>query len=218
LREVGLDDVVGRLLPRLARDRTWVEQLGLLACLGREDVDPVVIGPHQSELHSIAIPCLEKPSLQASVEIRPSIMPIPVEDPGRHAVVGSGINLPGHHVRIGLVLIAPQRHFGLSVTFESRLGGPDQIPFGPARAVPFLITRIGVIAREVVGSDLIPIGGRSGVHGQSPDKEQTQDDGDARRPHVNSFRRGHHAIVCWDGARFCPPCGIMPDKARESLS
>ncbi len=156
--EVAFDEDADDLLPARPRDRAGIEQArrvggAALAQLGRVDVYPVVVGPHQREFQAVAVRRAQEAHIQRPFEERPILIVVPVEEEGRHAVIGRRGDLAAHHGGVALVLLAPQRGARLAVAGEARLGAPGQLPLGPAGAVDARVARVGVVGREVVAGD-----------------------------------------------------------------
>ena len=129
------------------------------------DVDPVVVGPHQTEAQTVVVGRRHERILQRSLEERAVIIVIPIENEGIDPVVGRGIDLARHDGRIGFILVAPERDLGLLVPGKTGPGGFDQFPFGPAATFERRVARIaGVVVAEVVARHRdIVAAGRSGA-------------------------------------------------------
>ncbi len=107
---------------RLGFDFAGIEQFDRLGGVVPLNIIPVMIGPHQGKPDAVIVAGFEKTFIQCPFEIRAVVIIIPVENKGIHAIVGGGVNLFGHHIRVGFILIPPGRHPGLLVASKSRLG------------------------------------------------------------------------------------------------
>ncbi len=132
-----LNDVIGELVEGLRRYCAAIEQFRrvALAALLRKEVHPVVIGPHQRELQAVAVRGAQIPLIKPAIEEHAFLVPIPIEDELRQAMIGRGIDLAGEHGGVAFVLAAPRRHLGLLVAGEARPRMLQQFPFRPAFAV-----------------------------------------------------------------------------------
>jgi len=92
---------------------------------------------------------------------------IPIEDEGVDAMVGGGIDFFGHDLRIGFVLVSPERDLGLLVAGKPRLGRFEQFPFAPALALGLLVARIirVVLAEVITGHGHLRVGTGGSGHG-----------------------------------------------------
>src|SRR5208282_3560604 len=127
------------------------------------DVIPVVVGPHQREFQSLPIGGIQISLVERGVQEGAIVVVIPVKDKRIDAVVGGGVNLFGHHLRIGFIAVSPERDLWLIVPGETRLGIFDQFPFAPGCAFFFRVSRIaGVIVGKIVNRNL-RTGGSGGL-------------------------------------------------------
>ena len=123
----------------------------LALAAGGMDVGPIVIGPHQAELHPAVVGGLEIAQIEAAVEERAVVVVVPIEDEGVDGVVGGGVDLAGHHLRVRLVLVAPERHVRLLMAGKAGPGRLDQLPLRPAAALGLFVARLaGMVVGEIV--------------------------------------------------------------------
>ncbi len=159
--EIALDHEVGDHIEAGTADRAGVEQRRALdrpAQLGRMDVHPVVVGPHQRELHAVVVRRAQEAFVQPSLQERAILVVVPIEQEDVDPVIGGRGDLARHGLRVGFILVAPGRHARLAMAGEARLGALDQLPFGPARPVRGLVARVDVVVGEVVAGDGVVLG------------------------------------------------------------
>src|SRR6476469_980926 len=118
MTEVVLDDILDHPFKSSTRGGALVEQRRWAGQLGRMDIDPVVIGPHQSELETPVVARLQKSTLTATGQERAILIPVPIEDKAVDAMVRRGVYLPGENCWIGLGIVAPGRYLRLYVVGE----------------------------------------------------------------------------------------------------
>ncbi len=152
--EVSGDDQVANFVPGRGRDFARIQQLEIvIGGIVALDVIPVMVRPHEGELHAGVVGGVEKTFVQRIVEIRSVIVIIPVEDKGIHAVVGSGGDFLRHDFGLRFVLITPKRRLGLHVSGKTRLGGFDFIPLREAGILVFVPARIRMRAGIIIGGN-----------------------------------------------------------------
>ena len=159
--EIALDHEVGDHIETGTADRAGVKQgraLDRAAQFGRVDIHPVVVGPHQRELHAVVVGRAEEAFVQPALEEGAVVVVIPIEQEDVDSVVGGRGDIACHGLRVGFILVAPDRHAWLAMAGEARLGALDQLPLGPARAVRGLVARVDVVVREIVAGDGVVFG------------------------------------------------------------
>ena len=77
--KVAGDDEVGDLIPCGGGDLARIQQLDFVGGIISLDVEPVVIGPHESKFQASLIGRLEKPLLQRTFEEFHARIPVPIE-------------------------------------------------------------------------------------------------------------------------------------------
>src|SRR5207248_646428 len=108
-QEIVFDNMVADLIEGLWRNLAGIEQfVGRVSLVGMY-VNPIVIGPHEGELYSLAVRGMEVAPVEAVVEKRAVVVVVPVEEERIHAVIGGGVYLLLHHFRIGLVAVEEDR-------------------------------------------------------------------------------------------------------------
>ncbi len=122
------------------------------------DVHPVVVGPHQRELHAAVVRRAEEALVQPTLQERAILVVVPIEQEDVDPVVGGRGDLARHGLWVGFILVAPSRHARLVMAGEARLGALDQLPLGPARAVRGLVARVDVVVGEIVAGDGVIFG------------------------------------------------------------
>ena len=122
--EVFFDPPQSDLLELLAVESAPPDQRGVLVLEGvvRIALVPaqidVVVGPHQIELHAAVVARLEKPVVQARLQKRQPVVPVPVVDEDVDAVIGRRGDLHLHHVAVRLIDVAPKREARLVMPLE----------------------------------------------------------------------------------------------------
>lgn len=114
-----------------------------------------MVGPHDGELEPLSIRRVKKAFFECALKEGAIAIPVPVEDECIQPMIGSGIDFLRENLRVGFVLISPERNLWLMVARESRSRVFDQVPLCPLWAVGVLVARIDVIVAEVIGGDLI---------------------------------------------------------------
>ena len=116
----------------------------------------VVVGPHQVELHTVAVMGFHEAVGERGLHEGSPVEPIPVEDEYVDTMAGSLVNLHLHHRGVGLVDVSPQR---MAVPIVSRVAllhrhhrlplAHAQWPEGPQARV------VGGIGRIYIGCHVI---------------------------------------------------------------
>jgi len=136
----------------------------------REEVDPAVVGPHQGVLDAVLVRRLRQGLLHGAVQELHAAVPVPVEDEDGDAVVGGGVYLAGHPLRVRLVEVAPGGLVRL-VAGEPLLVVLEKLPLVPALSEPGGVMVVRVPGGEVDGGhvhlppgvgDGLEIAGRGG--------------------------------------------------------
>ena len=149
--EIARDDVIRDLVEARRRHRPGVETCGTDAAPRGMDVRPVVVRPHQGELHPVAVRRGEESPIQRPVQKEAVFVGIPVKKEDVDAMVRRRVDLARHHGRIRFVAIPPQRHARLAVAGEARLRLANELPLGPVRALLPCVSRIArVIVAEII--------------------------------------------------------------------
>src|SRR6266508_5707930 len=156
--EIALDDIVCHLIECRARDGAGILEHGWNMQFGWVDINPIMVGPHQSKLETTIVWGLQIAPFQASLQKGAIVIVIPVEDEIVDTMIGRCVDLPGEYGRVRFILIAPARGFRLLMARESRLTSLNELPFGPARAMGRLIPGIDVIQRAVISAYCISTG------------------------------------------------------------
>ena len=151
--EVALDDQVGDAVERRCTDFARIMQIRRSPHFLRKNIDPVVVGPHQGEGHALWIRRTKESLVERAGKKRAVFVVIPVEEEVADPVAGRGGDFALHDLRIGLVLVTPDRHQRLAMSRITRHPALEEIPLGPAPPVFRLIARIRVVIREVEGAD-----------------------------------------------------------------
>ena len=115
-----------------------------------------MVGPHNVELHLVAVARLQEAVIEATLQKRAPVEPIPVEDKDIDAVVGRRVDPPLHNTRVIVMLIAPERLLGLVVAVETGRAPLDDLPLAvtlaPEHTPPYgiIVTRGPDIGRNMV--------------------------------------------------------------------
>ena len=150
MREVTVRDQVGDITKHLGRDLSWVEQLLAEVAPHGVDVNPVVIGPHESKIDPIDVAGFEEPLLQTTLKKRPVLVVVPVKKEVIDAMIRGRIDLFFHHLRARFIFVTPNGHFGLLMVGEAWGGVADQLPFCPAATMDLLVTWVRMVVRKIV--------------------------------------------------------------------
>ena len=158
LAEEQLDVAAAHLLEGLAADAPTPDDVAL-AEMGDARVPVVlhvVVGPHEVELHLVAVAGTEEAVGERRLHEGALVEPVPVEDEDVDAMAGGLLNLHLHHGRVGLVDVAPQRMAVPVMAGVALLHGHHGLPLahaqGPEGAEARVVSRIGriEIRRHVV--------------------------------------------------------------------
>ena len=184
LAEVVLDAVVDdpfQVTRRVARGQP---QRSVLLKVRTELVLSIMIGPHEGELHAIAVLSVEKALFQGLLHILHAAVPVPVVEKHVDSMIGGKIDLSRRPFRVAFVEITPGRLERLLVSGESRNRGLHALPFGPAFAFPggamVVVVPVGVIDAHDGRPMLAGILGRMG-------DRRTGEDGQTRGQSDNAF-------------------------------
>lgn len=133
----------------------------ILLILGQALVPEVVgvmVGPHQVEFHAVTVPGLQKAIVQAILQKRSAVIPVPVVDEYIYPVVGRGRDLHLHHIGVGLVHVSPEGLPGPAMAGEFRHGVLHRLPFthalGPEHPGAGLVAGVG---RPYVGGYVVGV-------------------------------------------------------------
>ena len=136
------------------------------------DIDPILVRPHQSELHLLSVRCLEEAFVERAIEKRTAARPLEVSgDVRRHR---RGVPIPVKEKEIdpirrrcfnlrrkdgGIVLRGVdtksggrERNVWLQVTRVAWLRIERELPLGPAWAVQLRVLLVDVPVTEVDGT------------------------------------------------------------------
>ena len=152
--EITARDQVGDIAKHLGRDLSRVEQLLAEVAPHGVDVNPVVIGPHQTKIDPIDVAGLEEALLQTTLKKRPVLVVVPVKKEVIDAMIHGRIDLFLHHFGLGLILMAPDRNLGLLVVGKPGGGMADQLPLRPAAAMNLLVPWVPMVVGEIVTTHL----------------------------------------------------------------
>ena len=121
-RKVARDAVVDEAEELLLRVREGHQAAARRAELRTELVVPLVVAPHERELHAVAVGRLQKPLLQRLLLRDLPVVPIVVVEEHVDAGVRGKRDLLRHVLRVGLVEVAGIRHHRLLVVGIERTG------------------------------------------------------------------------------------------------
>ena len=116
-----------------------------------------MIGPHQGELHAIAVLGAEEALLQGFLHVLHTAIPVPVEEEYVDTVVNRKVDFTCRPFRIALVETPPRRLQWLVVSGKARNRRFHALPLGP----PFTFPGTAVIV-------VVPVRVIDGHHARSP--------------------------------------------------
>ena len=130
-----------------ARERHQIRARG--GRLGAEPVCPVVVRPHDGELHFIAVGGFQKALLERLLHRALAAVPVPVVEEYGNARVRRQVDFLRNVRGIFAVEIPRERDIRQFMPFESGYCGLHKFPFRPAFAEPFFTVRIRVPVRII---------------------------------------------------------------------
>ena len=147
-----LDDVRGHPLEGGAIDDAVLESTGIVVgrIVVREDVDQLVVGPHQREVDQLEVGRLEQSLVEGTREVGAVVVPVVVDEEAVDTVAMRELDVDGRLRRLGLVAIAELGHARLTVPLEARPRRAEQLPLVPTLAEPRCVARVGVPVGKVV--------------------------------------------------------------------